>query len=254
MAKATASQSKPLRGIIIFGNDASTKSLLEKIEPFIGEMCVIGDGKKNLTTEEITSAIKELTQQDRIGPHTQIHIIAHGGSGRVHKNKLSLWLDKSDPIPSENLFKIFTKQTNNTPLNVFIHSCYAGKGKEEFKHLPKGSTLMTYTDPEKANFFHVFDEIVPKALLTEVEGFDPITNFVHSLCTDRSPFASFGINLATHASRDAFSSRAQIKVYSKDEIMRLQRFNIAQFIKYCDGISEGFTKEQSEKFESLKKL
>jgi hypothetical protein len=126
-----------LKGVLIIGPDIEVGEdklpLLRKM--YLKEnYLVIGDGKKNVTVNDL------MLLAGKIDPGTRIDITAHGTLNADKEHCLQL----NGVHKTSNILTIIGNIGGNLPVNVHLWSCFGGSAYKDVVYLPTGSVLVTH--------------------------------------------------------------------------------------------------------------
>ena len=124
---------------------------------------IIGDGKRELTREEIKSKL-----EGKIDKDTHIYILGHGdrdeGTHRIRlikptwsewwgelKSTLHRWADPRKTTQTVEVIKILDDLSPD-PLDISLSSCYSGEAAKEILVAKEGSRMRTYSEADDVGF------------------------------------------------------------------------------------------------------
>lgn len=142
----------PLKAVRIIGPD-KTKHFDYALKDGFAEQdgcLIIGDGKTDLSEEEIRAKL-----EDKIDQNTQIHILAHGRVDQDQNHQLKL----AGGIRTSDILKLLGSTTPE-PIQVYIDSCKSGAANKDIDILKQDSVLITSCSHDDLSYNSPFNNPV----------------------------------------------------------------------------------------------
>ncbi len=183
------------KNVLIIGPDL--KSTYNKVKDLYDgvDNCIIGDGSRWITEEDI------LSLAGKIDSNTKIIVNAHGALAEhpVYEDfDISIYKDvyKEDTEYKaiEKLWGALKKASGDQPLQINLLTCHAGAANESIKYLPVGSVLIMHAKKDESGWGDNSRAIIKSKI--QDESSNPLQAFLNNISNNLSNGgASIAVNL-----------------------------------------------------------